>query len=104
MIQAHAFLTLVVLQHCVSPTGMIQAHAFLTNKAVLEPLMVQLPSNLRTPFRTNITLSWAGSPEARPVAFELVHAPSVSMTLQVGLGDHLFDNFAGAASACHRQP
>jgi hypothetical protein len=62
---------------------MIQAHAFLINKAQLEPMMVQLPSNLHAPFRTNITLSWAGTPEAHPVAFELVHAPSVSMTLQV---------------------
>lgn len=65
-------------------TGMIQAHAFLTNKAQLSPMMVQLPSNIHAPHTANITLTWAGSPEGRPVAYELVHSPSVSMTLQVG--------------------
>lgn len=62
---------------------MIQAHAFLTNKAQLSPVMVQLPSNIHAPHTANITLTWAGSPEGRPVAYELVHSPSVSMTLQV---------------------
>ena len=63
---------------------MIQAHAFMTNKARLDPVMIQLPSALHTAYTTNITLSWAGTPEPRPVAFELVHAPAVSMTLQDG--------------------
>jgi hypothetical protein len=62
---------------------MIQAHAFLTNKAQLTPTMVQLPSNLHTAYTTDITLSWSGTPEGQPVAYELYHAPSVSMTLQV---------------------
>jgi hypothetical protein len=62
---------------------MIQAHSFLMNKAELSPIMVQLPSNLRAAYTTNITLTWSGTPEARPVAFEVNHAPSVSMTLQV---------------------
>jgi len=64
--------------------GMIQAQAFMMNKARLDPLMVQLPSALHTSYTTNITLSWSGTPESRPVAFDLVHAPAVSMTLQDG--------------------
>lgn len=63
---------------------MIQAQAFMVNKARLDPLMVQLPSGLHTSYTTNITLSWSGTPESRPVAFDLVHAPAVSMTLQDG--------------------
>lgn len=65
-------------------TGMIQAHAFMNNKARLDPIMIQLPSALHTAYTTNITLSWSGPPESRPVAYELLHAPSVSMTLQDG--------------------
>ncbi|WIA23997.1 hypothetical protein OEZ85_013624 [Tetradesmus obliquus] len=62
--------------------GVIQADALLDNQINVDPMMIQLSSNLRRPWVTAVRLTWTGAaPLANDVTFEVKHVPAYSLDI-----------------------
>lgn len=65
--------------------GVIQASAMLDNGLRATPMMLQLPSNLKSPIVQKITVSWDGATPPTPpsaVTYDVVHLPAFSVDIR----------------------